>query len=86
MTKLITLQLNIDTPRNGVKQLGLSRLDHIPRAPGRQSYGGQHNIGAPRTSTTQAAYAPGKTTEVDKAACAREWVLAPVQLRFERLS
>ena len=86
MTKLITLQLHIDAPRNGVKQLSLSGLDHSPRAPGRQSYGGQHNIGATRTSATQAAYAPGMTTEVDKAACAREWVLAPAQLRFERLS
>ena len=86
MPELIALQLDVDAPGNRVEQLGLGCLDHSPRTPGRQSYGGQHNIGGPRPSAAVAAYAPCKTAEVDKTACAGEWVLTPAQLRCERLS
>ena len=83
VSELIAFQLHVDTSGNRVEQLGLGGLDHSPRTPRRQSYGGQHNISGPLTS---AAYAPGKTAEMDKATCAGEWVLTPAQLRFERLS
>ena len=86
VSELIAFQLHIDTSGNRVEQLGLGGLDHSPRSPRRQSYGGQHNISGPLTSAAQAAYAPGKTAEMDKAACAGEWVLTPAQLRCERLS
>ena len=62
MTELVTLQLHVDAPGDGVYQLGLCGLDHGPGPPGRQSDGGQHHT------------APG-LSEVDKAASAGERVV-----------
>ena len=64
--ELVTFQLHVDAPGDGVYQLGLCGLDHGPGPPGRQSDGGQHHT-APRL--------PAPAAEVDKAASAGERVV-----------